>query len=266
MTRLAADSSHYLFSLVDRGTGKGTDHGFVLPSVTSIISDVLGKPASAMAWWGYRLATQGVNDLIARGVDVANQETDVEAILRSQGIDPNQNLTRAGSRGTKAHYILECLAEGRKEEADELVVKEVEAGGALYGRAVWDWWESRNAWRDQEVLSERPVWSLRNGYVGTLDLAATKGDSFVVMDLKTHKPASGFTKPGGGPAYLADLVQIRAYRSAFEEMGLGDTCGSRVIIARENGTWLEDDREVPNELWLSILEAYRLKQAFEDAP
>ena len=180
MARIAGDNPGYTFSLT-RFDGQPTEWGFELPSVTTIIGDVLGKPAGAMAWWGYRLGISGVAQL-GLHVDPGANVDAIEAYLREQDIDPNKATSKAGDRGSNAHYVLECLAEGRREEAEELVAKEIADTGAKYCEAVVSWWDAyTQGWEaDSEtgkvfphpnVVSERPVWSLRHGYSGTLDLA-----------------------------------------------------------------------------------------------
>jgi len=270
--RIAADTNSYRFQMIDKNTGQPTEYGFDLPSVTSIIGDVLGKPAGAMAWWGYRVAIEGVAAISEFHEDVMPSEPDdVETMLKEHGYDPNKKTSAAGSRGSRAHECLEYLANGQPSFAKLLSKTEQEEHGTKYCEAVIKWWDSKGYDDNDEVVvvSERPVWSLRHVYSGTLDLAVGRNISgawtWTLLDLKTHKPASGFTKPGQGPAYRSDLVQVRAYRSAWQEMGLGHTIGQRILIARENGTWLEDKRQVPEELWLRIREVYDLMQQFGEA-
>lgn len=268
MPRVAGDNPDYTFRLCQTGAGgeviRVTNDGFDLASVTTIISEVLAKPPQAMAWWGYRIAMKGIAGLV--GTDALAQAStpeEVEAVVRSTGYDPNATLDDTRDRGSFAHEVLEFLAEGHRGWAEDCAIYEETWMGVKYCWAVIDWWDKQEL--GPPWASERRVWSLRHGYAGSLDLAVSHGDfGNEIIDLKTHKPASGFTKPGFGPAYISDLVQVRAYRIAWEEMGFGPTVGNRILIARENGKWLEDRREVPAELWFNILEAYRLKVAFEN--
>ncbi len=41
-------------------------------------------------------------------------------------------------------------------------------------------------------------------------------------------------------------------------MGMGPTIGNRTVVARENGKWLEDPREVDERVWLGVLKVDRL--------
>jgi hypothetical protein len=263
MARLAGDERDYLWALIDRTTGQPTEHTHKLRSVTTIIGAVIPKPFGAGAWWGYRVGMEGVATLLDALSEMPRPATaeGVEAVLKGQGYDPNRSLESAGGRGTAAHNVLEALAAGDRKTAERRAAFELDSEGTNYSSAVISWWDAQDWTERGDVVSERPVWSFRHGYQGTLDLAILESvgvNGVEILDLKTHKPASGFTKPGFGPAYLSDLVQLRAYRIAWEEMGLGSTIGQRVIIARENGNWLEDRREVPAELWLQCLEMDRL--------
>lgn len=277
---IAGDADFYTFAMcrVHEGEkdGKGeviprwlepTENEFDLDRVTHIISEVLAKPPQAMAWWGYRIAMQGIAALAPLEITEGATAEEVEKIVRETvGLDPNRTLDEAGNRGQAAHDVLEALALGDRPTAESIAETEYANDGTQHGRAVIAWWDAQG-FDLTMVVSEKRLWSLRHGYAGSTDLAVLEQPGQAgteIVDLKTHKPASGFTKPGFGPAYLSDLVQVRAYRIAWEEMGFGPTVGNRIIIARENGKWLEDRREVDPALWFTILEAYRIKVAFEN--
>lgn len=287
MPRLAGNDPGYRWELspetlewvlIDKNTGEATQWRFdqspvlSLDSVTTILKETLGKPAGAMSWWGYRVALNGVADSLQADPDAIIDAADasaLEGLLKERGISPNMSLDSASSRGTNAHTVLEVLADGNPQYAEELAAEEVDTAGTQYGYGVIAWWDTMIAphianGEILEVVSERPVWSLRLGYAGTLDLAIHWRDwDWEVTDLKTHKPAAGFTKPGQGCAYISDVIQIGAYRRAWEELGLGKTTRQRVVIARENGKWLEDAREVEPGIFDHLLQVYRMKQTFE---
>lgn len=261
-----------------------TDDAIVFPSASTIIKETLGKPASAMAWWGFRIGVDKVTEIIAAGdgVDILQCEDrgSLEAVLKEHGANPNMTLDSAGDRGNSAHGILELLADGQLGEAEDAAAVEARESGTEYGFAVLEWWNEQvqpfiDSGQILEVRSEQRVWSLEDRYAGTFDLALLwswdAGDDekrgWEVLDLKTHKPAQGFTKPGQGGGYLSDVIQIRAYRKAFEEMGLGRTIGQRVILARDKAyrkqRWVEDRREADYELFRLLRKAYDHLQAFE---
>lgn len=252
MPRLAGNDPGYEFRIMRSGPGgskTASPWGFTLDSVTTIISEVIPKPFAAGTWYGYRLGLEAVNGKDLRGIP------DLEAYLTSRGFNPNQRLDSTRDRGYIAHDVLELLV-GEPDAGIALGVCYVEESlfGTKYGRGVYDWWLSQTATFRARVRSEVPVWSLKLGYAGTADLIVPGAE---ILDLKTHKPAAGFTKPGQGPAYLGDLVQLRAYAMAWEEMGNAALQKSRIVIARSNGKWLEDTRQVPESFWLKCLEMYQ---------
>lgn len=284
MTRLAGDSGTYRFALM-RETSMGmapTANGFDLVSVTTFLNETLAKPPSAMSWYGYRIGMAGVVAALAEDPQVildAETPEFLEAALKERGVSPNMSLESAGSRGTKAHEVLEYLAAGQNgyEEAHRLAWQEKEDTGTQYGYAAIRFWDEMvqpfiNSGEILQVLSEVPVWSLKHGYCGTLDLAIEWAEvdageqlprGWEILDAKTHKPARGFTLDGKGAGYISDAVQCRAYRMAFEEMGLGNTIGQRTIVLRENGKYLEDQREVSEDFVLYLRRLYDARMAFE---
>lgn len=256
MARIAGDNPGYTFRMMRNGPGgklTATPYGFELASVTTIISATIPKPFSAGAWYGYRMALEGVTDLFGGGSVPATSEV-LEKKMSERGHNPNQQLDVSRNRGFAAHDVLELLAKGEREAALEVVARERGTQDTLYGQAVLKWWDDeghKKKWR-----AEQPVFSLKHGYAGTADLiGATE-----VVDLKTHKPQVGFTKVGNGPAYLSDLLQLRAYRCAWEEMGNVAPQGNMILIARPNGNYLTDNREVSEELWLQCVQMYKALQ------
>ena len=238
------------------GSQVATPWGFELPSVTTIIGETIPKPFSAGAWYGYKMALEATSELykVSHNRTVFGETESLQRVLTERGKNPNQSLDVSRGRGEAAHTVLEMLALGQVEAAKKACLEEERIHGTRYGYAVLAWWESHGT-EGGGWLPEQPVFSLKHGYAGTADLIGKK--SAEVVDLKTHKPAAGFTKAGSGPAYLSDLIQLRAYRLAWESMGKVAPQANRIIIARENGKFLEDNREVPEALWLRCLELYK---------
>jgi len=262
LARIAGDNPGYQFRMMRNGPGgklTATPYGFELASVTTIIGATIPKPFSAGAWYGYRMGLEGVMAEY-KGRSLPADAEMLERKLSEQGRNPNQQLDVSRNRGFAAHDVLELLATGAEDEAHNVSRREESDSGTAYGRAVLRWWEEKgcpDAYdrknKNFKWKAEQPVFSLKHGYAGTADLiSATE-----VVDLKTHKPQVGFTKPGKGPAYLSDLIQLRAYRTAWEEMGNPAPQGNRIVIARSNGNYLEDFREVPESLWLQCIEMYK---------
>lgn len=287
---VAGNNDYYTWRLV-----KETDLGPIvvedeeplrMPRISHIIKEVVAVPPSAMAWWGFRIFRDGVVEAFDQDPMTAAEAVEssdlLEALLKERGVNPNMSRDTAGSRGTAAHEILEELASGAgRETAERLAKQEFDTEGTRYGYAVIGFWDDRvepfiNSGEILEVVSEKRVYSLRLWYMGTFDLGllwapADGGDRLLeggweIDDLKTHKPADGFTLRGAG--YDSDAFQIRAYRMAFEEMGLGKTIGQRTIVARGTGkraagTYLEDRREVSEASVRNIVALYHAREAFK---
>jgi hypothetical protein len=275
--RIAGNSDGYQFRMT-RATDDGvvlTEHGFDLVSVTTFIKQVLAVPPSAMAWTGFKLGLEGLSSALAEdpeGLIEATTPQELQDYFKERGVSPNLALSSAGARGTSAHQILEEMAAGNRKHAEVLAGLETGSFGTHYGLAAVSWWDEKvqpeiDKGAIVQVLSEVPVWyageGLNLGWCGTLDLAIEWQEGWEILDAKTHKPAKGFTLPGKGPGYDSDAAQIRAYRMAWEEMGLGLTLGQRTIVLRENGKYLEDDREVSPDFVRYLRRLYRDRNEFD---
>jgi hypothetical protein len=311
--RIAGDSPGYSYRLCRMigPVAKPTSHGFTLPSSTEVIGEVLAKPPSAMAWWGYRIGLKALSQaLLEDGDEVlqhADTPEDLEEYLKGRGVSPNMSLDSAGDRGNRAHLVVECLAEnwapmGTRDDGNSVTLRDwAEAfamdeeftEGTRYGWAGIEWWDAQiqpyiDSGAITNVLSEVPVESLEDLFSGTFDLAVEwsiwngfpmETPVWEVIDAKTHKPANGFSKPGKGPGYISDAVQMKSYRKAVEEMAArpeifrspfppgAKTVGQRAVILRDRAykgrSWLEDYRDVPYELFRMLRRAYDIRKEFE---
>jgi hypothetical protein len=322
MPRLAGDSDHYEFRLcriVGGVKAIPTPYGYRVPSSTHILETVLGIPAGAMSYHGFREGMKAAVILLdedyAEVLQHADTAEELEEFFKAKGFTPNTGRDAAGARGTAAHLVVECLAEGWNHQnrpvvvenpglrawAEALAMDEEHTHGTRYGWAGIEWWDEKiqpyiNSGEILDVISELPVFSLDGRYAGTLDLAILwagreqptwDGDEdhvsvipggWEVADVKTHKPASGFTKPGHGPGYDKDAAQIRSYRTAVEEIAKdpnivgyplppgAKTIGQRTVVLRDRAykgkSYLEDFREVSEEYWDKTRRLYELRQAF----
>lgn len=257
--RIAGDSDHYQFALVRDGSKELTAWGFQVPSVTSILTAVLGKPAGAMAHWGYNLAIEGMLTLAQLGDISGMTEEQAKEHLKAAEYSPNKVRDKAGDRGSNAHRLLELLANGYEHTVvgnlatftkDEGAVEAIVLDGYCFG--VIAWWDHEMAgWTAQAV--EVPVWSMRHRFCGTIDLARRDDDSgfLELVDLKTHKP-----KTQAFPAYLADLFQLAAYRLAWSEVTGEMPATNQVLVVDEKGRYFTDTRMASTESFLLIRELY----------
>lgn len=284
----AGDDDTYTFALVRRLEDRLDPTEFVLqlPRVSDILTTVLGKPAGAMAHWGYNLAIDGMRDL-AHVTDVTELEVEgeggIKERLKEGGYSPNKVRDDAGSRGNNSHTGLHLLSQGyvpQLEEADgdtiAFLATDILADGERvftgdyvtvlddgYVRGVIDWYDREMAgWT--VVAAEVPVWSFRVGFCGTLDLARVQDDTgfLEIVDLKTHKPATQ-----AFPAFNHDVFQLRFYRIGWEEVphtsGIPD--GNRTLVVDAKGRYFTDTREVPAAAAEALVPVYYGLRAFEEA-
>jgi PD-(D/E)XK nuclease superfamily len=281
----AGDDDTYTFALVRRLQDRldPTEFTLNLPRVSDILSTVLGKPAGAMAHWGYNLAIDGMRDL-AHVADVTELEVDaIKERLKEGGYSPNKVRDDAGSRGNNSHTGLHLLAQGyvpQLAEADgdtiAFLATEVGSDGERtftgdyvtvlddgYVRGVIAWWDDMmTGW--SVVAAEVPVWSFRVGFCGTLDLARVQDDTgfLEIVDLKTHKPATQ-----AFPAYNHDVFQLRFYRIGWEEVPhtQGIPGGNRTLVVDAKGRFFTDTREVSAQAAEALVPVYYGLRAFEEA-
>ena len=328
MGRIAGDSDTYelrLCRIVGGVKAIPTQYGVRFTSSTTVINNTLGIPAGAMSYHGFREGMKGLAAIMSGDPAFAsfqNKLADlverseatpeaIEELLKDAGFTPNTSRDLGGKRGTKAHLVVECLAEGwrdiveisptavneiavpsLRDWAEALAMDEERTEGTRYGWGAIEWWDKEiqpaiNNGSIVDIISELPVFSVSGEYAGTLDVAilwnfqATSLDKDVgvvyltrngweIVDVKTHKPASGFTKEGSGPGYDSDAAQIRSYRDAVEEiaanldryvgydrLGRGaKTTGQRTVVLRDRAykgkSYLEDRREVPSEMFMRL--------------
>lgn len=286
---VAGNNKTYKFAVMRQnwehgGKWEPTSLGFDLVRVSEFTKETLGIPAGAMAWHGYRIGMEGFADLLT-DADAVVQVLDnpdaafLEEVLKAREVTPDMKRDAKGDIGTAAHKMAEMALTGKRPEADERAFAEEKELGSRYGYGLLDFLDEQviphvNSGQIQSIAVERTVWSLKHhgGWCGTFDLGLewvehpiTGAQGWEILDYKTHKPASGFTKHG--PGYIGDAAQCRAYRIAHEEMGLGRTIGNRTVVARDRAyrgkTYLEDFREVTVDFVLELRQLYNQKAEFE---
>lgn len=241
MARLAGNSPYYTFALTSKG-GKPTEHTIDLPSVTTIIKATLAAPA--LMYWYYNTGIEGVAKLAQDGTDISNlSPADIKALLKENKLSPDNKRDAAGLRGTGAHEVMEMVCLTGQAPKGPL---------NKYGEAVLKWSEELPE-GTKAVAVEKPVWSFIHGYAGTIDLLyETPDGERVLLDLKTHAPAKK-----DGPAFDSDRLQLAAYKIAILEMGKGPVDRTEILVAKKDGTYEIDTKELDTSVFLSLLHVYK---------
>lgn len=284
---VAGNSKTYRFAMMRQNYDHGgkwepTNKGFDLVRVSEFTKETLGIPAGAMSYHGFRIGMEGAALLFAdpdatvEAIDHPDAEY-IEAMLKDRDITPDSKRDAKGDIGTAAHKMAELALTGKRDEANERAEAEVKELGSRYGYGLLDFLDEQvipyvTSGQIRSIEVEEEVWSLAFRWCGTFDLGLewaehpiTGAEGWEIVDYKTHKPASGFTKHGCG--YISDAAQCRAYRMAHEEMGLGQTIGQRTVVARDREyrgkTYLEDYRTVSVDFVLMLRDLYDQKNQFE---
>lgn len=249
MTRAAGDSPSYRFVLQNKATGEFEESQVIeLPSVTSIIHRNLAAPA--LVPWAYRQTVESVEILLeawskseedpSSVFDPTFYEDDLDALLTEARLRPEDIRDEAAERGQAAHAWLERHAAGME---DHPTMRHI--GPNLYEVGVTDWWNEK---KPLVYASEKLLISLRYQYAGTVDLIwVDKRGKVVLTDLKTRD--NTWTT-----AYESDLIQVAAYKQAWEEMTGKVIDRTSVLIVKPDGSWIEDSRSLPFESFLALLE------------
>lgn len=244
MPRAAGDSPTYSYTLRRKGDGEpwwDTREEIHLPSVTTIIHRNLASPA--LVPWAYRQTIESVEILLEHAHTLLDVTADdLDGLLTENRLRPVDIRDEAATRGTAAHAWLEELATA------PAAAYSLNRGGYL--DAVSSWWKDRTP---VVMASECLLVSLRHGYAGTADLVwVDKRGKVVLTDLKTRD--NTWTQ-----AYESDLIQLAAYKEAWEEGHPGKKIDrTSVLIAKPNGSWIEDSRALPFETFGALLELDRL--------
>lgn len=141
--------------------------------------------------------------------------------------------------GVRAHSFLEALA------TDQGHLVEPETG---YQEGVLAWFRE---YKPKVIASELTVFDLSLGFAGTVDLIVQFDFGYTIIDLKTRRET--WTK-----AFLTDKIQVQAYKQAYSE---GYACSTAVLLARSDGSFVYDDSEVYEDVWLNTLALYRSMRA-----
>lgn len=273
----AGDSTSYRWRLYDKKKGKTVpDQDIDLDRVTHVIKRTLGKPE--LVNWTFYQNVDYIAGFInwAKGQELKqpNGLFDPENGLSLDGYLCDGDLFRellkhyrmrsedttkdASDMGTEYHLEFEKIARYHTEidpkegirRAEFLVKKYV---GSHRG-AIGQWWLDK---RPNVVASELPLRSLEHRFAGTCDLAVLDKDGLVrLIDLKNRKEDK--------EVYDSDRVQMDAYEVAWDEMYPADQVwSSAVLVAREDGTYHEEEVEHMEGTFLNLLKVYRQLKALD---
>jgi len=157
------------------------------------------------------------------------------------GPSPTEILDVRSDQGRRSHAYFEARANGVPMEEG---VSLADIKGWL--TAIADWFLEPRVFHATEVT----VFSLDHRYAGQLDAILETDEGLQLIDLKTrNKNARG--------AYESDLMQVAGYKLAYEEMTGVPIAKTGVLIAREDGKYKFDERQVDPSLFLSALDLYR---------
>lgn len=227
MSRKAGNDPNYQWVLMDKSQDPPVPvlglRDIELPSVTSIIKSTLAAPQ--LVSWAYRATVEGV-ELLGEHFPLtqALKDHDLDGLLELNRLRPEDIRDERAEEGNAAHRYLELSAAPDGEEHYFLA--------SPYITAVKKWWEKNEPTVDS---AEQVVVSLKYGYAGTLDLSwyPKLVPGLWITDLKTRKREAR-------SGYSSDHIQLDGLRTAFEEQTGIPVAGTSVLIARDDGTYIED--------------------------
>jgi hypothetical protein len=171
--------------------------GTKLPSVTTILSTALNKPA-LVGWAAKTVAEEALTNLPQI---VKMSRTDRDGAVKFLKGRPYAERDDAANAGTKAHELAEAYVLGKPYE--------VPAPDTDLGKTLAQFVKFLEEWRPEFEATEAVVANVTVGWAGTLDAIAripALGNRLLVIDYKTSK---------SGP-YAEWGLQIAAYaRSEF---------------------------------------------------
>jgi len=260
MPRLAGDNSHYTFVLRNDNNGRYvSDVTIALPSVTTIIGKTLAKPA--LVGWTYRETRDYISGAVSTLVDLGTDPADIvdcladsdwlEEYLKSNRLRPQDTTKDAMERGHIGHALLEHLGSAYLEEDEETAQKVAQEALNSETSSGWDkgiaaWWLDRNP---RVVASEKVLVSLKHGFCGSVDLIwRNDKEQLIVTDLKTRGVGKG--------VYESDHIQCGAYKLAWEEQTSEWVDRTTVLVAREDGSWSEEESPYDPDVFVHLVEIY----------
>lgn len=257
MPRAAGSGTHYEWVLRNKYNGQyNHDCTIELPSVTSVIKSTLAAPA--LVGWAYRSTRDAISGAVGvlasdpalrpeQIVDMVEDADWLEEWLKENRLRPEDVRDERGEFGTAAHVSLEKLAEAEAplDLADKLLSN---PRSTPEQRAIATWWLEA---RPSVVASEKVMYSLRHGFSGTVDLISEREfGGLTVTDLKTRRKGLG--------VYTSDEAQVGGYQIMYEEMTRTRVQSRTILLAQDDGTPLEVPVSTDPEVFLRLLDVYRM--------
>ena len=163
-------------------------------SVTSVISDVISKPA--LVNWGKNLGISAGVDTLKDYIGTYITENIVSEFKEEAKVKLAKLSTSAADYGTKAHSLIEAIINDENPQIPPEYKPVIDAFGL--------WQETTNI---DLVLSEMCVYSVDLQVAGTLDALGSKNGKIILIDWKT---SNGF--------YEEMALQCGGYVCCLEEM------------------------------------------------
>jgi hypothetical protein len=192
---------------------KNTQGIALYPSVTTIISGAINKPA--LANWIAKVEREMVIEEALKMYTEMHNEMLMQPEAWKLSLNTRlgetkasqKELAKAGEIGTTVHKSIEQELNKRMGLPVKTLPPLSEPAAMAYGHWL-DWASSVDL---EPLASEQVIWSHTHRYAGTLDLLARVNGKLAVIDWKTGKYV-----------YNEAHLQNAAYRAAIREMGHGD--------------------------------------------
>lgn len=234
--------------------GKGHRYfldGSRVPGVTSILS----------AGWPKQLAKWGAESVASKAIDNWSKLSRMPVSVRLKALQsaPWEDIDRAGIKGSQVHALAEKIVRGESVKVPSDLAGYVKA----HRRFLEDW-------QVRPELIERPVFSRKHGYAGTLDLAARlRDEKFWLLDIKTSR--SGVW---GDMSYQLTALRYADFMLDAEENEVPvpefDDCG--IVWLQADGEYqlypMESNRKVYREFLavMTVAEAVENAKAYRGDP
>lgn len=219
-----------------------TIDGEKIPSVTSILSKVLAKPA--LLPWGIKATAEHYDGIMKKYQEGEFSKIDDkirEDFLKEAKGASKKVSSDAATFGSAIHQRIERVIK------KQIRLEGVEDEYLPYLRAFFDWYKQEKI---KQISTEKKLYSTIYRYAGTLDAVAKIDDEVIIYDYKT---SSGFY-----PEY--DL-QISAYAKAYEERYGTKIDKCKIVRIDKKSTKIEvvefDNIDELFEVFLNILNIYK---------